>query len=149
MFGDIVVAVDGSAASQGALNHAVNLARQNAASLSGVFVIDAGWPDYIGNDWQSAKGARQPFLDYIHAEQEGQARAAQRQFEDAAADLPRARFELRSGDPVSVLIDIANDDRTGLLVLNKQVFQVSGRPSLKTLGKRVGEKAQRPVLLIP
>jgi len=75
-----VVAVDGSAASQGALNHAVHLARQSQAALTGVFVIDAGWPDYIGNDWQSSKGARQGFLDYIREEQEQQADHQDRQY---------------------------------------------------------------------
>lgn len=148
-FRNIVVAVDGSEASQEALGHAVELARQSDAALTGIFVIDTQWPDYIGNDWQSAVGARQPFLDYIHAEQEQQAKAAHGQFQNATQGLRDAKFALHTGDPTEVLIGLANDNTTDLLVLNQRVFQVSGRPSLKLLGKRLAEKAQRPFLVFP
>jgi len=148
-FRNIVVAVDGSVASQEALNHTVELARQSNAALTGIFVIDSQWPDYIGNDWQSAKGARQPFLDYIRAEQEQQAEAARGQFETAAEGLQAARFELLAGDPTDVLIELASKDSTDLLVLSQRVFQVSGRPSLKSLSKRLANKARRPLLVFP
>ena len=148
-FRNIVVAVDGSAASQEALNRSVELARQNDAALTGVFVIDAGWPDYIGNDWQSAVGARQPFLDYIRREQEQQAEAARGQFESAAEGLKSARFTLLAGDPTDLLVELANNDATDLLVLSHRVFQVSGRPSLKSLSKRLAKLAQRPFLVFP
>lgn len=143
------MAVDGSEASQEALDRAVEFARQGQSSLTGVFVIDSQWPDYIGNDWQSAVGARQPFLDYIRAEQEQQATAARHQFENAAQGLPDSRFALLAGDPADVVIGIANDDDTDLLVLGRRVFQVSGRPSLKSLGARLAKKARRPFLVFP
>jgi len=145
----IVVAVDGSEASQEALNRAVEFARQSQSALTGVFVIDSQWPDYIGNDWQSAVGARQPFLDYIRTEQEQQASAARSQFESAAHGLPDSHFALLAGDPTDVVIGIANDDETDLLVLSQRVFQVSGRPSLKSLGARLAKKARRPFLVFP
>jgi nucleotide-binding universal stress UspA family protein len=148
-FGNIVVAVDGSAASQEALDHAVALARQSQAALTGVFVIDAGWPDYIGNDWQSSKGARQGFLDYIREEQERQAEAARGQFERAASDLPSANFSLLAGDPAEVVVGLAREPSDDLLVLAQRVFQVSGRPSLKALGQRVAGNARRPCLIFP
>jgi nucleotide-binding universal stress UspA family protein len=141
--------VDGSAASQEALNHAVHLARQSQVALTGVFVIDAGWPDYIGNDWQSSKGARQGFLDYIQEEQEQQAKAARVQFERAAAGLPAAVFSVLAGDPAEVVIRLAHEPSNDLFVLNQRVFQVSGRPSLKTLGRRLADSARRPYLLFP
>ncbi|MDO8706974.1 MAG: universal stress protein [Sulfuricaulis sp.] len=145
----IVVVVDGSAASQAALNQAVNLARQSQTALTGVFVIDSEWPDYIGNDWQSSKGSRQGFLDYIREEQEQQAVAARQQFEIAADGMPRASFSLKVGDPAGVLIELAKDESTQILILGRQVFQISGRPSLKTLGERLAKKATRPLLLYP
>lgn len=145
----IVVAVDGSAASQEALNQAVELARQSRSALTGVFVMDGGWPDYIGNDWQSSKGARQGFLDYIRQEQEQQAEAAQQQFESAAHDVPAATFSVQAGDPAEVMLQIASEPTTDLLVLSRRVFQVSGRPSLKRLGERLAKKATRPLLMLP
>lgn len=147
--GRIVVAVDGSAASQEALNHAKDIARQRHSALTGVFVMDGEWPDYIGNDWQSSKGARQGFLDYIREEQEQQAETARQQFESATQDIPEAIFSLEAGDPASVLISLSKDNSTDLLILSRRVFQVSGRPSLKTLGERLAKKATRPFVLFP
>lgn len=149
-FRNIIVAVDGSVASQEALNRSVELARQNDAALTGVFVIDAGWPDYIGNDWQAAVGARLPFLGYIRGEQEQQqAEAARGQFESATDGLKSASFTLLAGDPTDLLVVLASNDATDLLVLSRRVFQVNGRPSLKSLSKRFARKAQRPFLVFP
>ena len=145
----IVVAIDGSAASQEALNQAANIARQSHADLTGIFVIDSQWPDFIGNDWQSSKGARQGFLDYIQDEQEQQAEAARRQFEATVNGMPAAVFSVEAGDPAEVILHLANNPSTDLLVLSRRVFQVSGRPSLKTLGERLAKKATKPFLLYP
>ena len=148
-FRNIVVAVDGSEASQEALNYTVELARQSNASLTGVFVIDSQWVDYIGNDWQSAKASRQTFLDYIRKEQEEQAEAARTQFESASRELDTANFSLLAGDPTDTLIEMANNATTDLLVFSRRVYQVSGRPSLKLLSKRIAKKAQRPFMVFP
>jgi nucleotide-binding universal stress UspA family protein len=145
----IVVAVDGSDASTVAIEQAVALARQRQMALAGIFVIDGGWPDYVGNDWQSAKGARQGFLDYIREEQEAQAEAAREQFRKAAETLPQAQFQVMAGDPTDVLASIANGPDTAMLVASKRVFQVSGRPSLKALAKTLAQRATRPLLLVP
>ncbi len=148
-FKNIVVAVDGSEASQEALNHAVELARQSKCALTGFFIIDGGWPDFIGNDWQSSKGARQEFLDYIFKEQESQAEAARMQFEIAAEDINDRRFSILAGDPAEILIAQANAADTGMLVVGQRIFQVSGRPSLRSLSKRLVAKATRPLTLFP
>lgn len=145
----IIVAVDGSEASTAALTEAVNLACQRQLALTGVFIIDGNWPDYIGNDWQSAKGARQGFLDYIREEQEAQARAAQEQFTQATAQLNDTAFDVLAGDPTTVLTDIACGPQTEMLITSKRVFQVSGRPSLKALAKTLTKRATQPLLLMP
>lgn len=149
MFGHILVAVDGAEAAQEALDYAVELARRSDAALTGVFVIDTQWADFIGNDWQSSRNARQGFLDHIRKEQEEQSRKARQQFEDAAQGLPRASFTVLAGDPVDVLQEHLDAVEGGLLVLGRRVFQVSGRPSLKALGKRLADKCNRPLLLFP
>lgn len=145
----ISVAVDGSPASELPLSHAVHLARQNNAVLTGIFIIDGQWPDFIGNDWQSSKGARQGFLDYIRAEQEAQAQLAQNQFREAAGDWPQAPFEVLAGDPISMLVERASPANTDLLIASRRVFQVSGRPSLKTLAGELAQRASCPLLLLP
>lgn len=147
--GTIIVAVDGSEASEDALSHAVELARHSSAALTGIFVIDSQWADYIGNDWQSSKGARQGFLDYIRKEQETQADAARRQFEQATQGLEQAAFCVLAGDPTDVLVEQAASATTAMLVTGQRVFQVSGRPSLKALAGTLARKAARPLLLFP
>ena len=149
IYGNIVVAVDGSEASQDALNHAVNLARQSNTTLTGIFIIDSQWADFIDNDWQSAKGARQGFLDYIRKEQEEQAEAARAQFEQATRGMKQASFSVYAGDPTDVLVEHASSGDTGILVAGRRVFQVSGRPSLKSLAATLAKKASRPLLLFP
>lgn len=145
----ITVAVDGSPASDLPLGHAIEQARQNDAVLTGIFIIDGQWADFIGNDWQSSKGARQGFLDYILQEQEAQAQLAQDQFRQAAADWPQASFEVLAGDPIGKLLELASSANTDLLITSRRVFQVSGRPILKTLASQLEKRASCPLLLLP
>ncbi len=139
----IAVAVDGSAASRAALDYAATRARREGRGLTGVFVLDAGWADYIGNDWQSSRNARQGFLDYVLAEQEAQAQAARAQFEAGTAGLANARFAVLAGDPLDELCGLMERGEATLLVAGRDVFQVCGRPSLKRLARdlrrRVGQ----------
>ena len=146
-FGSIVIAVDGAEVSKDALDHAVYLARHEAASLLGIFVVDAKWADFIGNDWQSAKGARQGFLDYIRKEQQEQAELARLQFSLATQGLDRAEFSVHAGDPAEVLV--AQSGSTDVLIASRCVFQVSGRPSLKSLATTLARKASCPLMLFP
>jgi nucleotide-binding universal stress UspA family protein len=148
-FNRIVAVVDGSAVSQPVVDGAASLAGQFDSELAVIFVIDAGWPDYIGNDWQSANGARQGFLDHVQHEQEEQAEKARAQFNAATAGLPRSSFQVLGGDPVPTIAELASDPATGLLVVSRRVFQVSGRPSLKSLAKTLAAKATQPLLLLP
>ena len=148
-YDNIVVAVDGSEASRGALSHAIELARQSNKPLTGFFIIDTQWADYIGNDWQSSKGSRQGFLDYIRKEQEEQAEAARNQFEHATQGMEQASFSVHAGDPTSVMTELAASEDTGILIAGRRVFQVSGRPSLKSLAATLAKKASRPILLLP
>jgi len=145
----IVVAVDGSEVSEPAVKQAVELARQRQLALAGFFILDGGWPDYIGNDWQSTKSSRQGFLDYIREEQEAQAEAARMQFERAVNGLPNAIFKVLGGDPIKLLTQLACAPDTELFITSKRVFQVSGRPSLKSLAKTLAQKSTQPILLLP
>lgn len=143
----VVVAVDGSEASAEALAFACEESKRSGLGIEGVFVLDSQWPDFIGNDWQSAQGARQGFLDYIREEQEAQAKLAEAQFLRAVGGLDgqTAVFRILPGDPTDMLVALASDRATHLLVFGGEVFQVSGRPSLKRLAKQVLKRATRPV----
>jgi nucleotide-binding universal stress UspA family protein len=145
----IRVAVDGSDLCDEPLRWAVRLARQDHTILTGFFVLDSGWADFIGNDWQSSRNARQGFLDYVGAHQLAQAERAARQFAAATGDLAAAGFETPTGEPLQVLRELARAPDTALLVLSRRVFQVSGRPRLRRLGQELVAGALRPLLLFP
>lgn len=144
----IAVAVDGSPASRGALDHALRLAREQGRPLAGVFVLDSGWADYIGNDWQSSCGARQGFLDYVRGHLEAQAEAARRQFADSVGDLPEAHFSVIAGDPLEALAELMEGGQATLLVAGPEVFQVCGRPSLKRLARDLPRRVKQPVVFV-
>jgi nucleotide-binding universal stress UspA family protein len=141
----IAVAVDGSPSSCGALQRALELARDQGRPLRGVFVLDDGWADYIGNDWQSSSNSRQGFLDYVRGHLEAQAEAARLQFENAVGDFPDASFAVICGDPLEALCQMMNDQSPALLVLASNVFQVCGRPSAKRLAKDLPLRVRQPV----
>jgi nucleotide-binding universal stress UspA family protein len=146
--GRIAVTVDGTPASDAALQRAVEMAREDGGILTGVFVIDSGWADFIGNDWQSSRNARQGFLDYMLQEQEQQAEAARRQFDAATLEVAGAHFVLLAGDPADTLVRMMAIGSTDVLVTGKHVFQACGRPSVKTLAKTLSRKVRQPVLVL-
>jgi nucleotide-binding universal stress UspA family protein len=145
----IVVAVDGSPVSVAPLQQAVWLAQQTRASLTGVFVVDTQWADFIGNDWQSSRNARQGFLDYLRREQEQQAELACRQFESHSRHLFEPVFLVQAGDPTAVLLTLATAADTEVLLLSRRVFQVCGRPSSKALAQQLCKRATQPIWLWP
>jgi nucleotide-binding universal stress UspA family protein len=144
----IAVAVDGSEASRGALILALRLAREQDRPLAGVFVLDSGWADYIGNDWQSARNSRQGFLDYVRDHLEAQAEEARRQFEAATDGLADATFSVIAGDPLEALCTLMAEDEATLLVAGREVFQVCGRPSVKRLAKELPRRIKQPVMIV-
>lgn len=136
----IAVAVDGSPASTASIAEAVRLARAEQRPLLGVFVLDTGWADYIGNDWQSAAGARQGFLDYIRAQLEAQAEAARSQFAAATGDIAAASFAVIPGEPLETLCELMQRGEVEMLVAGREVFQVCGRPSVKRLARDLARR---------
>jgi nucleotide-binding universal stress UspA family protein len=146
--GLIAVAVDGSEASRGALDYALGLARTEGRPVAGVFVLDTGWADYIGNDWQSAAGARQGFLDYVRGQLETQAEAAREQFAQATSGLSDAGFSVIPGDPLDALVELMATGDADMLVAGREVFQVCGRPSLKSLARDLPKRIRQQVVIV-
>ena len=144
----IAVAVDGTEACHAALEFAVGMARDKGCALAGVFVLDSGWADFIGNDWQSSRNARQGFLDYILRQQEQQAELARRQFEAAAGHLSENRFSILVGVPSAALIEMMEAGGADALVVGRGVFEACGRPSVRSLPKEVAGKVRQPVFLV-
>ena len=136
----IAVAIDGSPASTASLAEAVRRARAEQRPLCGLFILDTGWADYIGNDWQSAAGARQAFLDYIRAQLEAQAEAARQQFVAATGDLATASFAIVPGEPLEALCEFMARGEAEMLIAGREVFQVCGRPSTRRLARDLARR---------
>jgi nucleotide-binding universal stress UspA family protein len=74
----ILVALDSS---EKTIDEAVRFAKEKDASLTGIFVLDATWNEYIGHDWLSGSNARAGFLDYVKNEETLEAERMLREFE--------------------------------------------------------------------
>ena len=146
--GSVAVAVDGTVASRDALATALAFARRRGDPLSGVFVLDSGWTDFIGNDWQSSRNARQGFLDYVLEQHRRQAELARRQFEEAAGNFPAAHFRVLVGEPTQALAALMERGEADLLVLGREVFRECARPSVKRLARTLTRKLGEAVFLV-
>lgn len=143
----IAVTVDGTAACEAALARALALAG-DAGELTGVFVLDSGWADFIGNDWQSSRNARQGFLDYVRAELGRHERAARVQFEAAAGGRTHSRFAVLVGDPADELVRMMDEGRAEALVVGKSAYRECGRPSVRTLARTLARRVRQPVHVV-
>lgn len=143
----IAVTVDGSPASENALRRAIEIARVEHSTLTGVFVIDTGWADFIGNDWQSSRNARRGFLDYILREQREHASSAQNQFAAATQGLEQAEFSVLVGEPANALVKMMDAGDADILVVGERVFQVCGRPSVRKLARTLAGRIRQPVVI--
>lgn len=144
----IAVAVDGTEASAAALAFAIDKAANEGARLAGVFLLDSGWADFIGNDWQSSRNARQGFLDYVHAELEKQQELARRQFAAATPSIEDASFYALAGDPAESLAAFMRCGEADMLVIGGDAFIAYGRPSAKTLVATLKREVRQPVYVL-
>jgi hypothetical protein len=145
MYSEIIVAVDGADISNAPIQYGIHLARQTQARLTGLFIMDGKWADFIGNDWQSSRNARQGFLDYMYREQLAQANLAKLQFENLTTSIENCVFKIETGDPTEILCGL----KTGILILSRQVFQVCGRPSSKKIAQNLVKNSSQPLFLFP
>lgn len=72
------------------MDEAVRLAREKQAHLTGLFIMDATWNEFIGHDWLSGSNARAGFLNYIQDEEKLEAQRVIMNFEEVAADVPHS-----------------------------------------------------------
>ena len=90
---NILVVLDGNA---GTLDEAAGLARERGASLTGLFVREAGWNDYLGHDWLSGSNARSGFLDYVADQERDLEAAVTESFPTRTAGVP-ATLKIAAG----------------------------------------------------
>lgn len=147
MYSRILVAVDGSATSDRALVHAVDLARESGAALRIAHVVDMGW----------ASIAPELAID-LHARVEA-VRAEGRAVMDAAlaiardAGLQAESMTLETSTPLQrvpeAIVDAAIEWRADLLVLGTHGRKGVERLLLGSVADGVVRHSPIPVLLMP
>ena len=137
--GRVLVPLDLSEHSVGALEHAVDLARQYEAHLHLLHVVQP-LPDYeLPGIYQSSLPPRTDVTDALtdSAREELAGLAEQ-------VDLPTSRvhWDVQHGDPASVIVDTAEDDGADLIVLASH-----GRTGLERF--LMGSVAEKTIRLAP
>lgn len=110
MFEKILLVLDGSPASSGAITLAVTLAKDYRARLTALYVIDGGWKNILGDEWISSEGARRGFFRYMEGEQVHQ---ASRSLEEAVKRGRSCGLEVhtlvRTGPPLRVVVSTGRE----------------------------------------
>jgi nucleotide-binding universal stress UspA family protein len=135
----IIVAVDGSDNSLAAVGWAAGLAEATGAEVVAVHAV--GLLEQL--DEEGAPVASQPHRDEI-----------QRQFEVTwCAPLDQAsvrcRRLLRDGNPVSVLLAVADEEDADLLVLGSRGLGGYPEALLGSTSTQVAQHSSRPVTIVP
>jgi nucleotide-binding universal stress UspA family protein len=142
----LVVPTDGTAGAALALGTAVGLARSSGARLELVQAIEpvptwvygadyGGAPVYIDPTWEAETlGAAQTYVDGIAVRLE--------------ADGLRARGSARTGKPVSVIEDVAEQVDADLIVMSTHALTGPARTLIGSTADALVRTARRPVLLV-
>lgn len=92
------------------LRRAVEFARERAATVYGLWIIDTRWSDLIGDEWQVRESVRQSFFSYVVSQERAEGERALnrllREAENAGVD---AEVISRAGKPAEVVRELSPD----------------------------------------
>jgi len=138
MYDRVLVPTDGSTASEGAITHAVDLAKQYGATLHAVYVVDAG-------AYSSLEVAADAVADELRAEgQEAVAGIADRA-EAAGVDVETA---VETGIVHRTIVDYVDREDVDLVVMGTHGRTGVGRFLLGSVAEKVVRTADAPVLTV-
>lgn len=142
MYRTVLFATDGSEASFGALEHALEIAGSNEATLHGLYVLDTGYP-FTG--FESGADVV-PVLEALRAEGERSLEAVRERAEAAGVAFVSA---VREGDAVGrTITDYAEEVGADLIVLGTHGRRGLNRWLLGSVTERVVRTAPVPVLTV-
>jgi len=133
----ILVPVDFSPSSLGALQYALALARRHEARLTLLHVIEPLHPDML--------------MDFTEAQRSRRAAAHQhlnKLWENTRKAWPRTGRELREGHPVDVITALAKRTRADLVVMGTHGRAGLKRALIGSVAERVVRHARCPVLVV-
>ncbi|GAA0313451.1 universal stress protein [Halarchaeum salinum] len=143
MYDDILLATDGTVASENAASHAIELAATHDANLHVVYVVDESvYTAYSGDEYvDEAEGPE-------HGLEEAGEEALDAVRKQAAAAGVDVTDELRHGDPAETIIDYADEIDADLLVLGTQQRPDEYRALLGSVTDRVLRLTSRPAVVV-
>ncbi|MFB6108662.1 MAG: universal stress protein [Haloplanus sp.] len=143
MYDDILLATDGSVASENATAHAVELAAAHDATLHVLFVVDSEvYSAYSGDEYVDEREGPEHGLEEVGEETLDAVR------ETAADHGVDTVEELRHGVPHEEVVRYADENDVDLLVLGTKRLPDEYRSLLGSVTDRVVRTAERPVLVV-
>lgn len=143
MYDHILLATDGDAGSQDAVNHAIELAATHEATLHALFVVDTDvYSAYSGDEYLG--------------EHEGLERALERHGEDAVGAVRTDAAEtgvsvveaIEHGHPSETIVDYADEHDIDLVVVGTKHHTDEYRRLLGSVTERVVRFTPRPVTVV-
>ena len=132
------------------VDQALNLAREQGATLNALFVIDETWDVFTGHDWLSGCNARIGFLEYMQSLEVQEAAATAKLYQEQAASIP-GELLVRPGDVVEEirreaangydLLIISNPFTRGLEHMRDAIARVTKKPPCDVLLVKADEHA--------
>jgi len=143
MYDTILLATDGTVASENAASHAIELAQTHDADLRVVYVVDESvYTAYSGDEYVDEAEGPEHGLEEAGEEALD---AIRREAEAAGVDVTG---ELRHGDPAETIVDYADEADADLLVLGTQRRPDEYRALLGSVTDRVLRLASRPAIVV-
>jgi nucleotide-binding universal stress UspA family protein len=143
MYDRILLATDGSVASENAESHAVGLADTHGATLYALYVVDESvYTAYSGDEYvDEAEGPE-------HGLEEEGRKALERVRTEAEAAGVDVVDSLQHGDPVTAIVDYGEREDVDLIVLGTQRRPAEYRALLGSVTGRVLRLTARPTTVV-
>jgi len=145
VFGSIVVGTDGSDTAKEAVRQAVELARLDGAALE---VVSAYEPVSRQRLRDEAIEAPKDLQWSISPREDVEATLAEVEEEAKAAGVATVRTFARQGDPADAILDVAEEQDSGLIVVGNKGMTGAKRFLLGSVPNKVSHHAPCSVLII-
>jgi nucleotide-binding universal stress UspA family protein len=146
LFSHIVVAVDESEPSEGAVALALDLAKQNKGEVTFVHAID--WVDPVSRMEASSVDVADPEVLVEALRTEGRALSERVQARAQAAGIP-CKVELIEDKPVAAILSGAKEAGAGIIIIGTHGRRGVARFVLGSVAEGVVRESAIPVLMVP
>ena len=143
MYDRVLLATDGTVASEDATSHAIDLAATHDAELHALFVVDESiYTAYSGDEYvDSAEGPEHGLIEHGRKTLE----AVRADAEDRGIEVTTT---VQHGDPVETITDYADDHDVDLIILGTKRRSAEYRALLGSVTDRVLRLTSHPALVV-